>query len=267
MTFCTSKKLQQLRLNNKHLELNFNGGNISSDGGLLNIALLDKKLRLTSDIGKELLKYDKRQKNKVQHKVTDMLRQRVYGIVAGNEDLNDHDNFRKDELLKSLLGKNKDLAGSSTLCRYENSATRYACVAMSRIIVEKFIKNHKTPPKKLILDFDATDDEVHGHQEGNFFHGYYDHYCFLPLYVFCGKELLVSYLRPSNVDGAKHSWAILSLLVKRFRQEWPGVKIIFRGDSGFCRNQMLTWCEKNNVHYIVGISSNERLKKYQTAYR
>ena len=129
------------------------------------------------------------------------------------------------------------------------------------VMVESFMRSFTTPPKELILDFDATDDQIHGQQEGKFFHGYYDHYCFLPLYVFCGQKLLCSYLRPSNIDGAKHSWAILSLLVKRFREEWPDVKIIFRGDSGFCRRKMLRWCEKNNVEYIVGLPSNKRLAR------
>ena len=130
---------------------------------------------------------------------------------------------------------------------------------MSEVIVETFIASHRRPPQELILDFDATDDRVHGHQEGRFFHGYYDHYCYLPLYVFCGAQLLVSYLRPSQIDAAKHAWAILALLVKRLRQVWPQVRIIFRGDSGFCRWRMLRWCERNDVGYIVGIAKNARL--------
>ena len=261
MTYCSTGKLQLPRLNGKKLELNFDGGKISSDGGLLVASLLDKKLNITSDISRALSPFDSRNKFKVKHKVINMLRQRIYGIVSGNEDLNDHNDLRKDEILKTLLGENSDLAGSSTLCRYENKASRDACVAMSKVFIEKFINSYKTPPKKLILDFDATDDEIHGHQEGRFFQGYYDHYCFLPLYVFCGKQLLVSYLRPSNIDGAKHSWAILALLVKRFREEWPNVKIIFRADGGFCRWKMFSWCEKNNVEYIVGISTNKRLQR------
>jgi hypothetical protein len=126
-------------------------------------------------------------------------------------------------------------------------------------LVEVFIASHKTPPEELILDFDATDDAVHGHQVNRFFHGYYDQYCFLPLYVFCGDHLLAAYLRPANIDGATHTWAILALLVKRFREVWPGVKIIFRGDSGFCRWKMLRWCKKHGVFYIVGLAKNSRL--------
>ena len=118
----------------------------------------------------------------------------------------------------------------------------------------------------MILDFDATDDPVHGQQEGRFFHGYYQNYCFLPLYVFCGDQCLVSYLRPSNIDGAKHSWAILALLVKRLRQVWPEVQITLRGDSGFCRHRMLTWCERHHVHYIVGLAKNQRLTRLSQAW-
>jgi hypothetical protein len=131
--------------------------------------------------------------------------------------------------------------------------------AISEIFVDHFIESFKRAPKQLILDFDSTNDPVHGRQVGSFFHGHYDHYCFLPLYVFCDTKLLVAYLRPSNVDNAQHAWAILSLLVKRLRQVWPKVKIIFRGDSGFCRHRMFDWCERNDVFYIVGIAKNSRL--------
>jgi hypothetical protein len=130
---------------------------------------------------------------------------------------------------------------------------------MVKVFVETFIASFPTPPKELLLDFDATDDPIHGNQVGRFFHGYYDQYCFLPLYVFCGSQLLVAYLRPSNIDAARHTWAILALLVKRFRQVWPDVKIIFRGDSGFCRWKMLRWCDRHQVDYIVGLAKNSRL--------
>ncbi|MGH9601112.1 MAG: IS1380 family transposase, partial [Terriglobales bacterium] len=132
---------------------------------------------------------------------------------------------------------------------------------IAKVFVEVFIASHDEPPRELVLDFDATDDPVHGNQVGRFFHGYYDQYCFLPLYVFAGHHLLAAYLRPANIDPAKHSWAILSLLVKRFRQVWPEVKIIFRADGGFCRWKMLRWCEKHGVFYIVGLARNSRLKQ------
>ncbi len=130
---------------------------------------------------------------------------------------------------------------------------------MHEVLVEQFIASFQRAPKRLILDFDATDDAVHGRQVGQFFHGYYDHHCFLPLYVFCGKQLLVSYLRPSNIDAAKHAWAILALLVKRLRQTWPKVRILLRADAGFCRWKMLRWCERHDVDYLVGIALNARL--------
>ena len=130
---------------------------------------------------------------------------------------------------------------------------------MHEVLVQQFMDSYKRPPRRLVLDFDATDDRVHGQQEGRFYHGYYDAYCFLPLYVFCGDRLLVSYLRPSKIDGAKHAWAILALLVKRLRRAWPKVKIVFRGDSGFCRWRMLRWCERQGVGYIVGIARNPRM--------
>lgn len=245
----------------RKFDVGFSGGHISSDGGLLLLSELDKKLGITAGISKVLKSFDPRQAGKIAHSTLSMLRQRVYGIAAGNEDLNDHNHLNRDKLYQSMVGTDETLAGASTLSRLENRSTRELCVDIAKHLVEIFIASFDKPPEELILDFDATDDAVHGMQEGRFFHGYYDHYCFLPLYVFCGHQLLVSYLRPANIDGAKHTWAILALLVKRFRQEWPDVRIVFRGDSGFCRHRMLTWCEKNSVDYIVGISKNKRLEK------
>jgi hypothetical protein len=187
------------------------------------------------------------------------LRQRVYGIALGYEDLNDHSKLRIDPLLQTAVERDEPLGSSSTLCRMENRSSRQVAVEMNQIWVETFIRSFNKAPKELVLDFDATDDVVHGDQEGRFYHGYYEQYCFLPLYVFCEGQLLVSYLRRSDKDGAKHAWAILSLLVKRFRKKWPNVRIIFRGDSGFCRHRMLRWCERHNVGYITGIAKNARL--------
>jgi hypothetical protein len=188
-----------------------------------------------------------------------MVRQRVYGLAAGYEDLNDHDTLRSDLAWQSAVDRDKPTASSPTLCRLENRADRQSAIAIHQVLVENFIASFAEAPSELILDFDATDDPVHGRQEGRFFHGYYDHYCFLPLYVTCRDRLLVAYLRPSNIDGAKHAWAILALLVKRFRQEWPGVRIVFRADSGFCRWRMLRWCEGHEVYYIVGLAKNSRI--------
>ena len=188
-----------------------------------------------------------------------MYRQRIYGLALGYEDLNDHDSLRDDLAFQSAVDRDQVLASSPTLCRLENRADRESAKQISELIVEKFIASFKTAPRRLVLDFDATDDPTHGPQQGRFFHGYSDHYGFLPLYVFCGSQLLVAYLRPSNIDGARHAWAILSLLIKRLRKKWPGVKIIFRGDSGFCRWRMLRWCDTHRVGYIVGLAKNKRI--------
>jgi hypothetical protein len=180
----------------------------------------------------------------------EMLRQRIYSLALGYEDLNDHKDLRKDLAFQTFVNSISTLASSPTLSRFENGANRKLAIDITKQMIEIFISSHKKSPKELVLDFDATDDLIHGNQVGKFYHGYYKNYCFLPLYIFCEKKLLVAYLRTSKKDGARHAWAILSLLVKRFRQKWPNVKIIFRGDSGFCRHQMFTWCEKMNVCYI-----------------
>ena len=156
--------------------------------------------------------------------------------------------MRHDLALQTAAGRDRALASPSTLSRFDNAAGRDWAWSVHEVMVETFIASFDTPPEDLTLDFDATDDAVHGRQEG-FFHGYYDHYCFLPLYVFCGERLLVSYLRPSRIDGAKHAWAILGLLVKKLRQAWPEVGIVLRGDSGFCRHKMLDWCDSHGVGY------------------
>lgn len=246
----------------KKIEFNFDGGDISSDGGLLFIKEFDRKLGLTRRAGTLLNSFDNRQSGKVKHSALDMLRQRVFALVAGNEDLNDHHELRNDPLIQTIVGRERQLATPSTLCRFENGMDDQACIELSRLFIEFFVESFTTPPHELILDFDATDDLTYGMQEKRFFHGYYDHYCFLPLYVFCGDQLLCAYLRPSKIDAAKHSWAILSLLVKRLRRKWPKVNLIFRGDSGFCRQKMLNWCDKNKVKYIVGLAKNSRLLEF-----
>ena len=257
MTNCTQESFQFPVCKRRRVEANFQGGNITSDGGVLLLQQVDRRLGLSEAIARVL--DDPRRQASCEHNNLSLLRQRVYALALGYEDLNDHEALRLDLAIQTALGRSEKLASSSTLCRWENRADRQTAVDMHKVIVEQFIASFKKAPKKLILDFDATDDAVHGKQEGRFFHGYYDHYCFLPLYVFCRNQLLVSYLRPSKIDGARHAWAILALLVKRLRQAWPQVKIIFRGDSGFCRWKMLSWCERNNVGYIVGIAKNKRL--------
>jgi hypothetical protein len=203
---------------------------------------------------------DRRDPAQITHSLGDLLRQRIYGLALGYEDLNDHDTLRHDLAWQTAVEREEPLASSPTLCRLEGQADRATAVAIHGVLVEQFIASFKKAPKELVLDFDATDDRVHGAQEGRFFHGYYGHYCFLPLYVFCGEQLLVAYLRSSNIDPARHAWAILKLLVTRLRKAWPGVRIIIRGDSGFCRWKMLRWCERHDVDYIIGLARNARLE-------
>lgn len=259
MTNCTTDAIGFPVCKRRRVEVDFRGGDITSDGGILFLREIDRRLALTEDVARLLS--DPRRQNQVKHTFVSQLRQRIYALCHGYEDLNDHQTLRADPAVQTAVGRDSLLSSPSTLCRFENRMDRSDAVAIHKVVVEKFIASFKQAPTELILDFDATDDRVHGQQEGRFFHGYYDHYCFLPLYVFCGDQLLVSYLRPSKIDGAKHAWAILSLLVKRLRRTWPQVRIIFRGDSGFCRWRMLSWCEKNGVEYIVGLAKNSRLNK------
>jgi hypothetical protein len=258
MTDCTQELFQFPSFDRRKIEANFTGGDVSSDGGVLLLGQADRRLGLTAALDQVLP--DPRHPVFIVHRQVDLLRQRVYGLALGYEDLNDHSTLRRDLAWQTALERDEELASSPTLCRLENRVNRQAVVAFHRVLVEQFIASFQEAPTELILDFDATDDRVHGNQEGRAFHGYYGDWCFLPLYVFCGEQLLVSYLRPSNVDAARHSWAILKLLVQRLRQAWPEVKIVFRGDSGFCRWKMLRWCEKNNVGYLVGLARNARLQ-------
>ena len=259
MTNCISLSYQFSKVKNRQIEINFTGGDISSDGGVLLLREADKRLGITNELAKMFP--DKRDASKITHSMQSMIKQRIYGIALGYEDLNDHDNLRKCPAMQTSADTIDDMASSSTLCRMENNADRQLAIRTHELMIGKFIECYNSVPQQLILDFDSTDDEIHGHQEGKFYHGYYGHNCFLPLYVFCGKKLLVSYLRVSKQDQAKHAWAILSLLVKRFRQAWPEVEIIFRGDSGFCRHRMLDWCDGHGVKYIVGMAQNKRLNE------
>jgi hypothetical protein len=249
----------------------FDAGAISSDGGVVLLREVDRRINLLDRVDQVIR--DPRNPLLVEHQQRTLIAQRVLAIACGWEDLNDHHALRRDLIFQLATDRRasgrksgqgdvdpeRPLASASTLCRLENRADRLACVEMNKLLVEVFIESHPTPPREVILDFDATDDPVHGRQEGRFFHGYYDHYCFLPLYVFAGDQLLCAYLRPSNIDEAKHAWAILALIARRLRQAWPDVKIIFRGDSGFCRWKMLRWCDRHGVDYIIGLAKNPRL--------
>ena len=257
VTVCTQNTFEFPVANRRRVQASFTGGDVSSDGGLVLLRQADRRLKLTTTLAKRL--GDPRDPTKVIHPLVTLLRQRIYGLCQGYEDLNDHDRLRTDVALQTAVEQDTDLASASTLCRWENGADRQAAWLVHQWWVEQFIASHATAPAELVLDLDATDDPLHGKQEGAFFHGYYGHYCFLPLYVFCGERLLVAYLRPSNIDAARHAWAITALLVKRLRQAWPTVKIIVRGDGGFCRWRMLRWCDQHDVHYIVGLAKNDRL--------
>ena len=263
MTDCNTQTLLFSSLGSKKIHADFNGGSLTSDAGAVLVREVDRRIGLIEAIDRCIP--DPRHPFFVVHDQKTMLAQRIFGIALGYEDLNDHQSLRNDPLFQIISERGiKDdlpLASPPTLCRLENRVDRKALVAIAKVYVDSFITSYKEPPKELILDFDATDDQVHGNQDRRFFHGYYDHYCFLPLYVFCGDQLLVSYLRPADIDGAKHSRAILKLLVERIRQAWPNVRIIFRGDSGFCRWRLMRWCDLHNVGYIIGLARNAVLER------
>ena len=258
MTKCYQTSLEFPSVKRRKVEADFTGGDITSNGGIALLAQVDKQMGLTQAVARAI--GDTRRRASCDHSLLELLQQRIYGLALGYEDLNDHGELRHDLALQTATSRVETLASPATLCRLEQRSDRESAVAIHQVLFDQFVAAHKHPPKRLILDFDATDTPLHGDQEGKFFHGYYDHYCYLPLYVFCGRHLLVSYLRSSKIDPAKHSWAILSLLVKALRRHWPKVEIIFRGDSGFCRWKVLRWCERHQVKYIVGIAQNKRLK-------
>ena len=257
MTNCTSETIWFPPSRKRQVAARFDGGAVSSNGGVLLLGQADRLLGLTESVARRLPEW--RQRGKLRHRLVDMLRQRVFGIALGYEDLNDHTDLRDDLALQTAVQRDCRLASASTLCRLENRAERSWAWAIHEVLLQTFIASFAAPPEQVVLDFDATDDAVHGHQEGRFFHGYYDHYCFLPLYVFAGEHLLTAYLRPADIDPAKHAQAILKLLVGRLRRVWPTVRIIVRADSGFCRWRLLSWCERHDVDYIIGLARNRRL--------
>lgn len=276
-TDCNKAILDFTPLGPRSVSAQFDAGAISSDGGVLLLREMDRRINLLDRVDR--LIGDPRNPLLVEHSQRTLLAQRVMAIACGWEDLNDHTTLRNDLVFQLATNRKstgrkrgqgdvdpeRPLASASTLCRLENRVDRHACVEINKLLVNLFIESHKTPPREVILDFDATEDPVHGRQEGRFFHGYYDSYCFLPLYVFAGDQLLCAYLRPSKIDEAKHAWAILALIARRLRQAWPDVKIIFRGDSGFCRWRMLRWCDRHGVDYIVGLAKNPVLLRMSTS--
>ncbi|MCC6867387.1 MAG: IS1380 family transposase [Burkholderiales bacterium] len=263
MPNCTEDRDLFGTVGRRQIEVGFDGGEVTSDAGLLLLRQVEQKLGLLKAAARVLP--DPRNPHLIVHTTEQLLRQRVFGLCQGYEDLNDHDQLRLDPTLQTALDKRgksaaaQHGASSPTLCRFEGRANRPAAVEVHRVLVEQFINSFTEPPQELILDFDATDDLVHGEQIGRHFSAYYDNYCFLPLYVFCGEQLLVAYLRSAKHDGALHAAAILKLLTDRLRQAWPQVRLVFRGDSGFCRPLLLSWCERHGVDYVIGLQKNSRL--------
>ena len=252
----------------------FDGGAITSDAGALLLGQTDRAIRLTERFAACFT--DTRSAELVQHQVETLVMQRVVGIALGYEDLNDHDELRHDPALAVLAGKLEaprsgcaPLAGKSTLNRLELSRaepTRYHKIshdpaAIETLFVDMFLEAHNKAPKQIILDLDTTDDPLHGNQEGRFFHGYYDCYCYLPLYIFCGRHLLAAKLRRSNIDGAAGAVEEVARIVALIRRRWPSTRILLRGDSGFAREPLMAWCEANRVDYVLGLARNDRLEK------
>jgi hypothetical protein len=252
----------------------FDGGAITSDAGALLLGETDRAIRLTERFAACFT--DARMPELVEHAVGTLVLQRVVGIALGYEDLNDHDELRHDPVLAVLADKlaarRSDcapLAGKSTLNRLELSRaepTRYHKVshdpaAIETLFVDVFLEAHRRPPAQITLDLDATDDPLHGHQEGRFFHGYYDCYCYLPLYVFCGRHLLAAKLRRSNIDASAGTVEAIARIVTQIRRRWPKTRILLRGDSGFAREALMAWCEANGVDYLFGLARNERLQE------
>lgn len=269
MTECNQQSFGFEEHFSREVRAQFDGGQQSSDGGALLLREADRRLNLVSRFAGCFV--DGRDGGRIDHTVDQMVAQRTYGIALGYEDLNDHEQLRHDPLLAVLSGR-KDpetaLAGKSTLNRLELSTKkpdRYKKIVchedeIDRLMVEVFIESHSTAPAQVVLDLDSTDFAIHGHQEGRFFHGFYDQYCYLPLYIFCGTQLLGVRLRQSNSDGAAGSLKEIQRIVGQIRQHWTGVRIVLRADSGFCRDELMSWCEGQGVDFVFGLARNSRLE-------
>jgi hypothetical protein len=251
----------------------FAGDRLTTEGGSLLLRQAERKIGLLRRVAACFTDY--RQPDRIAHRLEEMLAQRIYGLALGYEDLNDHEQLREDPLLGVLAGKRdlgEPLAGKSTLNRLERtpagspaaerySKIRYSSEALDALLVDLFLEAHAQAPREIVLDLDATDTPLHGRQEARFFHGYYGHYCYLPLYVFCGDHLLCARLRPSNIDASAGSLEEVQRIVRQIRARWPKTSIILRADSGFCREELLVWCENNAVDYVFGFARNQRLRK------
>jgi len=271
MTECTELRFAFATEGRREIVAEFNGGAISSDGGALLLREADRKLKLIERFSQCFL--DGRNPALVEHRIEQLLTQRIYGLALGYEDLNDHEQLRHDPLLGALAGKaepgKEPLAGKSTLNRMEmgdGTPNRYKKItfwrdAIDDLLVDAFLEAYTAPPEQIVLDIDTTDLAIHGEQEGRFYHGYYDHYCYLPLYVFAGEHVLCARLRPSNIDPSTGSRKEIERMVKRIRTLWPEVQIVLRGDSGFCREELMAWCEAQQVDYVFGMARNSLLEK------
>jgi hypothetical protein len=270
MTECNQSSFGFEGSGRREIVARFDGGTISSDGGAFLLRQTDRLLNLIPRLGKCFL--DGRNQSLVEHSVSEMLAQRIYGLALGYEDLNDHEQLRKDPVFGILAGKedlNEPLAGKSTLNRMELGTgmnDRYKKITfwkdgVDELLVNVFIESQEKAPAEIVLDMDTTDLPLHGKQEGRFFHGYYDNYCYLPLYVFCGDHVLCARLREANHDAAYGCLQEIQRIVKQVRMAWPEVKIVLRGDSGFCRNELMSWCENHGVDFLFGMARNPRLRR------
>jgi hypothetical protein len=271
MTECNQSQFEFAPHLSKPVVATFDGGRITSDGGALLLRETDRRLNLLPRLAACF--DDSRNPWFTRYSVEELLGQRIYGLALGYEDLNDHDQLRNDPLLGVLAGKREageePLAGKSTLNRLELSTEkpdRYKKIScqqgrIDKLLVDVFIEDHRQPPECVVLDLDVTDLPLHGEQEGRFFHGYYDSYCYLPLYIFCGEHLLCARLRTADQDGSAGSLKEVKRIVRQLRKAWPGVWIILRADSGFCRDELMSWCERKGVDYVFGLARNERLRR------
>ena len=270
MTECNQSSFGFKACGSREIVARFDGGTISSDGGAFLLRQTDQRLNLLPRLAECFL--DGRNQDQIKHSIQEMLSQRIFGLALGYEDLNDHEQLRKDPVFGILAGREEleePLAGKSTLNRMElgtGTKDRYKKVtfwkeAIDELLVKTFLESQENAPAEIILDVDTTDLPLHGKQEGRFFHGYYDHYCYLPLYVFCGEHVLCARLREANHDASFGCLPEIQRIVAQIRTAWPEVKIILRGDSGFCRNELMSWCEDHRVDFVFGLARNKRLRK------
>jgi len=273
MTQCSQESFEFAAHFSRRVVGQFDGARMTTDGGALLLRQADRKIGLLRRVAEGFT--DGRDPRRVEHPLGEMLGQRIYGLALGYEDLNDHEQLRCDSLLGLLAGKRaleEPLAGKSTLNRLEltpagSPATEryhkitYSPEALDALLVEIFLEAHPQAPRQIVLDLDATDTPLHGEQEARFFHGYYGHYCYLPLYLFCGDHLLCARLRPSNQDASAGCVEELQRIVAQIRRRWKSTRIIVRADSGFCREELMAWCEAHQVDYVLGLARNQRLRK------